>query len=191
MGRHETVPGNGSGDLSAPSFDPLGALRALTRHGVRYVLIGGYAGTVRGWALITGDVDVCYARDTENLEHLAAALRELEARLRGPGVPDDLPFVLDATTLRNGDTFTFETDLGNLDVLGTPSGTRGFDDLDASATSVDVEGLVVRVTSLDDLIRMKRAAGRPKDLIQLEHLGALRDEIERFQEQGLDPQQGD
>ena len=49
---------------------------------------------------------------------------------------------------------------------------------------------MVRVASLDDLMRMKRAAGRPKDLIQLEHLGALREEIERFRAQGLDPQQG-
>ena len=106
-------------------------------------------------------------------------------------MPDDLPFLLDATTLRNGDTFTFETDLGNVDVLGTPSGTSGFDDLVVSATSVDVDGLVVRVASLEDLMRMKRAAGRPKDLIQLEHLGALREEIERFRAQGLDPQQGE
>jgi hypothetical protein len=176
--------------LSVPTFDPLGALRVLSRHGVRFVLIGGYAGTVRGWALITGDLDVCYARDLENLERLAAALIELGSHLRGPGVPADLPFVLDASSLRNGDAFTFETDLGNLDVLGTPSGTRGFDDLDASATSVDVDGLEVRVASLDDLMRMKRAAGRPKDLIQLEHLGALREEIERFRAEGLDPQQG-
>ena len=113
------------------------------------------------------------------------------ARLRGPGVPDDLPFLLDATTLRNGDTFTFETDLGNVEVFGTPSGTSGFHDLAVSATSVDVDGLVVRVASLEDLMRMKRAAGRPKDLIQLEHLGALREEIERFRAQGLDPQQGE
>jgi hypothetical protein len=177
--------------VSEARFDPLGALGVLIRHGVRFVLIGGYAGTVRGWSLITGDLDVCYARDIENLEHLATALQEMGARLRGPGVPDDVPFVLDVVTLRDGDTFTFETDRGNLDLLGTPSGTRGFNDLDASASSVEVGDVVVRVASLEDLMRMKRAAGRTKDLLQLEHLGALRDEIERFRAQGLDPQQGE
>ena len=190
MGGDATVPGRGGDGMSPGSFDPLGALRTFTDHGVRFVLIGGYAGTMRGSALITGDIDLCYARDPENLRRLAAALAEMHAHLRGPGVPDDLPFVLDATTLRNGDSFTFETDVGNVDVLGTPAGTQGFEDLDVSATSVDVDGLVIRVASLDDLMRMKRAAGRPKDLIQLEHLGALREEIEAFRAQGLDPQQG-
>lgn len=171
-------------------FDPLAALRMLVGHGVRFVLIGGYAGTMHGWALITGDLDICYARDAENLERLAAALNDLGARLRGPGVPGDLPFILDATTLRLGDSLTFETDLGNLDILETPSGTSGFEDLIASAATVDLEGLVISVASLDDLIRMKRAAGRPKDLLQLEHLGALREEIAAMEAEGLDPQQG-
>jgi hypothetical protein len=190
VGGDATVPRCGGDGVSAASFDPLGALRTFMDHGVRFVLIGGYAGTVRGSALITGDIDVCYARDVENLQRLAAALVEMRARLRGPGVPDGLPFVLDAPNLRNGDSFTFETDVGNVDVLGTPAGTQGFEDLDGSATSVDIDGLVIRVASLDDLMRMKRAAGRPKDLIQLEHLGALREEIEAFRATGEDPQQG-
>ena len=42
---------------------------------------------------------------------------------------------------------------------------------------VDLGGFTIRVASIDDLIRMKRAAGRPKDLIEVEVLGALRDEI--------------
>ncbi len=166
--------------MSETAFDPLGLLRVLVRHGVRFVLIGGYAATVRGAELVTGDLDICYARDQENLERLAAALRELGAKLRGPGVPDDLPFRLDALTLRHGDSFTFSTSAGPLDVLGTPSGTRGFPDLDAGAGDADLgDGLVIRVVSIDDLIRMKRAAGRAKDATHLEHLGALRDELER------------
>lgn len=173
-------------------FDPETILRTLDGHGVRFVVVGGMAGNFRGTSDITNDLDICYARDMENLERLAAALQQLDARLRGPGVPDDAPFVIDALSLRHGDTFTFSTSAGAFDILGTPSGTTGFDDLDAGATSIDLGGgLVVRVTSLDDLMRMKRAAGRPKDLIQLEHLGALREEIERFREAGLDPQQGE
>ena len=87
-----------------------------------------------------------------------------------------MPFLLDARTLRAGDQFTFGTSVGALDILGTPSGT-GPADLDANATDEVVDGLTVRVASIEDLIRMKRAAGRPKDLIELEWLAAVRDEI--------------
>ncbi len=166
--------------MTEPPFDPLLALRTLLDHDVRFVLIGGYAGALRGSPIITGEVDVCYAREDANLERLAEALRALDAHLRG--APPDVPFLLDARTLRAGDHFTFSTSAGALDVLGTPSGTNGFTDLDANATDEEIDGLTVRVASLDDLISMKRAAGRPKDLIALEWLSAVRDEIERGDE---------
>ena len=160
--------------MSEPPFDPVTALRTLVQFDVRFVLIGGYAGALRGSPVITGDVDVCYARDDENLERLADALRSLHARLRG--APADVPFQLDARTLRAGDHFTFSTSAGPLDILGTPSGTRGFTDLDADATDEVVDGLTIRVASIEDLIRMKRASGRAKDRIALEWLSAVRDE---------------
>ena len=162
--------------MSTPSFDPIVALRTLVSHGVRFVLIGGYAAAIRGSPVITGDVDVCYAHDDENLERLAAALQQLGATLRG--APPEVLFRLDARTLKAGDHFTFSTSAGPLDCLGTPAGTDGFADLDASATDEDLDGLVVRVASVDDLIRMKRAAGRPQDKIAVEWLAALRDELE-------------
>lgn len=158
------------------SFDPLAALRALIDHGVRFVLIGGYAGAIRGSPMMTGDVDLCYARDDDNLRRLAAALEGLGATLRG--APSEVPFLPDARTLAAGDHFTFTTSAGPLDCLGTPAGTDGFADLDASATDEDLDGLVVRVASIDDLIRMKRAAGRPQDLIAVEWLAALSDELD-------------
>jgi len=162
--------------VTEPPFDPLLTLRRLIDHRVRFVLIGGYAAALRGSPMMTGDVDICYARDPENLERLAGALVGLRARLRG--APADVPFQLDARTLERGDHFTFATDAGPLDCLGTPAGTEGFSDLDASATDIDLDGLVVRVSSLEDLIRMKRAAGRPQDRIAVEWLSALRDELE-------------
>ena len=163
--------------MTEPTFRPVSILHALLDRRVRFVLIGGLAGAIRGSPVITGDVDICYARDRENLERLAEALRRLGAGLRG--APADVPFQLDAAALEAGDHFTFATELGALDCLGTPAGTDGFADLDASATDESIDGAVVRVASLDDLIRMKRAAGRRQDLIAVEWLEALRDELDR------------
>jgi hypothetical protein len=161
--------------MSDPVFQPVSIIHALLDREVRFVLIGGLAGAIRGSPVITGDVDVCYARDRDNLGRLAEALGGMRARLRG--APPDVPFKLDAAALEAGDHFTFATELGALDCLGTPAGTDGFADLDASATSESLDGIVVRVASLDDLIRMKRAAGRRQDLIAVEWLEALRDEL--------------
>ncbi len=162
--------------MSEPDFDPIAGLEALVEHGVRFVLIGGYAAALRGSPMMTGDVDICPARDRANLDRLAAALQSLRARLRGAS--PDVPFLLDGRTLEEGDHFTFATDAGPMDCLGTPAGTDGFLDIDASATDEDLDGLVVRVASLDDLIRMKRAADRPQDRIAVEWLSALRDELD-------------
>lgn len=155
-------------------FDPIPPLRALHDAGVRFVLIGGLAGRQRGSSTVTNDLDVCYDRAPDNLERLATTLRAMNARLRG--VAEDVPFILDARTLRNGDSFTFDTDYGALDILATPSGTAGYADLVRGAERMDVGGFAVDVVSLDDLIRMKRAAGRLKDRIEVEVLVALRDE---------------
>jgi hypothetical protein len=157
-------------------FDPLAALGTLSRHGVRFVLIGGFSAQLHGSPMLTYDIDICYARDRENLERLAAALVELGARLRG--VEEEVPFRLDARTLERGDRFTFVTRAGDLDIMATPSGVGGFDDLDRNAIEMDLGTSTVRIAAIDDLIRMKRAAGRPKDLLALEELGALRDEID-------------
>jgi hypothetical protein len=158
-------------------FDPVHILRRLQAHGVRFVLIGGLAAKAHGSPTLTVDIDVCYARDRDNLERLATVLGELGATLRG--APPDLPFRLDRRTLELGDTFTFTTTRGDLDILGTPAGISAYGELEANAEDVELdEELVVKVASLDDLIRMKRAAGRPKDRVELEILGALRDEID-------------
>lgn len=119
-------------------FDPFQALRVLTAHGVRFVVVGGFAGRAWGSPTITNDLDVCYERSRENLDRLAAALRELGATLRG--APAGLPFQLDARSLRAGDSFTFETSAGALDCLGTPAGTNGYADLAGSGVGIDVDG---------------------------------------------------
>ncbi len=158
-------------------FDPLRLFRELNDGGVRYVVIGALAGRLLGSPTLTRDLDICHATDPANLRALAAVLGKLNARLRG--TDDDVPFQLDARSLAAGDSFTLSTAAGDLDILGTPAGTSGYDELLRTAHATDLDGLTVQVAGIDELIRMKRAAGRPKDLIELEVLGALRDELDR------------
>lgn len=154
-------------------------LAVLERHGVRHIVIGGQAARAWGSPSMTRDFDATYARDDDNLERLARALRDLEARLRVPGVDEDLPFQLDAEALRRGFNFTFTTRAGNLDFLGLPAGVDGYRELEPNAVGMELAGHHVLVTGLDDLIRMKIAAGRPKDRIEVEVLAAVRDVRER------------
>ncbi len=159
------------------AFDPLRSIEVLRRHRVRFVVIGGLAGRLWGSPTLTNDLDVCYARDAANLKALAEALTDLSARLRG--VAEDVPFRVDARTLEAGDHFTFVTSAGNLDVLGHPAGTGGFEDLARTAETMEIDGEPVLVAALEDLIRMKEAAGRPKDRIEVEILGAVLEETDR------------
>lgn len=160
--------------MSLAAFDPMRALQTLDEFKVEFVVIGGIAGRLWGSPTVTNDLDVCYRRTPDNLRRLADSLNALHARLRG--VDDDVPFQFDAASLANGDSFTFVTDAGSLDVLGTPSGTTGYDDLIRTTEDVALNGLTVKVCHLEDLIRMKRAAARPKDLIEVEVLAAVREE---------------
>lgn len=166
--------------MSRARYEPDEAILALAKHGVHFVLIGGVAANALGSPTATFDVDICYARDFENLERLASCLLSLHASLRG--APKDVPFILDAKTLKMGDAFTFDTDVGPLDCLGTPAGTQGFEELQVSASTTEIAGEVVLVASIDDLLRMKRAAGRKKDLSTIEYLGALREEIDALED---------
>lgn len=159
-----------------PAFDPLAALRALRSAGVEFVLIGGVAARLHGSPSLTRVVDICYSRASDNVERLASVLNALHARLRG--VDDDAPFLLDARTLLAGANFTFTTDVGDLDLLALPAGVEGYDELARSAESVDLGDISVLVSTLDDLIRMKTAAGRAKDRAEVEILSALREQLE-------------
>jgi hypothetical protein len=147
-------------------------MRVLHRWKVEYVVIGGIAATFQGSTTITRDFDICYSRERANMERLTSALRELNARLRGVDV--DVPFQLDAASLRNGLNFTFKTKHGDFDCLGDPGGGFDYELLKRNADQMDVGGWKVMVASLDDLITMKRAAGRNKDRIEVENLSALR-----------------
>src|SRR5205809_3104609 len=154
-------------------FDPRPILGVLVRHEVRFVVIGGIAASLQGSTTITNDFDICYARDSENLERLVRALTELQTTLRGPREP--VAFRLDARTLKAGLNFTFDTVYGPFDCLGSASGGFDYGQIRRIADTMQLVGRDVTVASLDDLIQMKRVAGRNKDLIEFENLAALRE----------------
>jgi hypothetical protein len=161
-----------------PEFAPRKLLETLVLHDVDFVLIGGMAGVARGSAYVTLDVDVAYDRARTNLERLAGALHELDAKLRG--APPDLPFAPDAKTLANGANFTFDTRYGSLDILADPAGAPAYATLrDEAGDELLVEGIRIRVASLDHLIAMKEAAGRPKDLLMASEYRVISDELRR------------
>lgn len=100
-------------------------LKTLDDHGVEFVIIGGAAAVLHGSAYVTGDLDVCYSREKENLKKLALALASFNPSLRG--APRDLPFHCDADTLRSGMNFTLMTDLGDVDILGEVTGLGSYE----------------------------------------------------------------
>ena len=159
--------------MSTLEFDPKPIFDVLVRHNVDFVVIGGLAGIARGSAYNTEDVDVAYGRTRENLERLGAALQELGATLRG--APPDLPFVPDAPTLQAPANFTFDTRFGKLDVLADPAGAPAYEQLREDGSDEQIWGLTVRVASLDHLIAMKEAAGRPKDLLMASEYRVISD----------------
>jgi hypothetical protein len=149
-----------------PAFDPEAILTALERRGVRYVLIGGIAAVTRGARLVTEDVDVTPARDHPNLERLAGALRELDARIRIDEPPSPpVPFPFDSRLLASNEIWNLTTRFGKLNLVLSPGGfERGFEDLNPGATLERVGGgLEVMVATIDQLILSKEAAGRAKD----------------------------
>jgi len=147
-------------------------VEALAANQVRYVIVGGVALVLHGSARTTGDLDICYARDQENLEALAAALAPLHPTLRG--APADLPFRIDAATLRSGLNFTLESKAGDVDLLGELTGVGGYEQLAPDADIMDLYGHPVRVMNLDALEAAKRAAGRLKDLADLAEILEIR-----------------
>jgi hypothetical protein len=144
------------------------------------------AATIHGSPLTTVDADICPAPDRANLQRLARALRELDAQLRSEdslglvnGGPVALPFDCTADVLAQSEIRELLTRSGELDLVFKPAGSSGFADLDARAVSVPVGSVSVRVASLDDVIRSKEVANRPKDQRTLPLLRQLADEIRR------------
>src|SRR5882724_8816876 len=103
------------------------AITVLAEAEVSFIVVGAYAGVIQGAAQVTRDLDVCYERTPANMKRIAGALAPYRPRLRG--APADLPFVLDERALAQGMNFTFQTDLGDVDLLGELSGIGQFSDV--------------------------------------------------------------
>lgn len=149
--------------MSAGELDLRRLFAVLHAHRVVYVLIGGLAAVVHGSPFPTEDADITPDGDRHNLDRLASALRELNARVRTQGAPDGLPFACDAVSLAAAQMWNLTTDAGDLDIAFRPAGTQGYDDLHRGATGVELYDVTVEVAALSDVVRSKQAANRPKD----------------------------
>ena len=164
----------------APALDRPALLASLARNGVRFVLVGGLAAQAHGAARATKDADICPEWSAANLTRLAASLTELRARLKiGEGSVETLEVAIDARTIHGLEIGAWRTAAGDVDVLlGIPGGGRRklvrYQQLVENATELEVDGLRVLVASLDDIIRSKELAGRPKDREALAELRSLR-----------------
>ncbi|MEP7000068.1 MAG: hypothetical protein ABI969_06300 [bacterium] len=151
-------------------------LAALHDSGVEFIIVGGVAARAHGSARLTDDVDISYSRTPANLARIVAALAPMQPYLRG--APRGLPFDWSAATLRAGLNFTLTTSLGAIDLLGEMTGGGGYDDLLPHALTLTIFGRATHLLDLPWLIRVKRAAGRPKDLEVIAELEALQEEID-------------
>jgi hypothetical protein len=154
-------------------------VRALADARVEFIIVGGMAANAHGSARVTTVVDVVYARSTANLTRLVKALAPLKPYLRG--APPGLPFEWSVATLRAGLNFTLTTAAGPIDLLGEIVGGGSYDALVAHSTMVRAFGRDVTLLDLPWLIKVKRAAGRPKDLEVIAELEALQEEADRRQ----------
>jgi hypothetical protein len=150
--------------VAKPSpLDPERLIRILAKHRVNFVLIGTLAARLQGFPRLTADADITPARDGQNLNRLASALRELDARVFTEAVPEGLRFDCSAEALSRAEMWNLVTTAGRLDLAFTPSGTAGYDDLIKGAVRFEVYGTELLVASLEDIVRSKEAAGRPQD----------------------------
>ena len=152
-------------------------LRLLTENQVEFIIVGGAAATAHGSARLTFDLDVVYERSPENIGRIVNALRPIQPYLRG--APPGLPFDWSIETLQNGLNFTLITKLGALDLLGEVVGGGGYQQLLPETIRIEIDGVECLCLNLAQLIEVKRAAGRPKDLEVIAELEHIRDETYR------------
>jgi hypothetical protein len=174
---------------SREELDAETIVATLNTFGVKYVVIGAFAAQMQGAPIPrTRDIDITPSSDAANLKRLSAALHELQARIRTADTPGGLPFDHDGPSLGRTRVWNLTSPFGEFDISFVPSGTEGYEDLARHAQIIESHGEAVPVADLNDVIRSKEAAGRPKDIIHLPILiqTAQRRRIENNRETGLD-----
>jgi hypothetical protein len=157
--------------VSEPAFDPYALLEELDRERVSYVVIGGFARVVHGSAETTRGLDIVPSLREENLRRLARALEALEATTDGKPVRPD--------QLASPEPLRTRTRAGELTVVPTPWGTRGYDDLRIRSFRDNLgRGIRPSVVSVVDCVRMLAASDRDPDHERLTRLRRLM-ELER------------
>jgi len=146
----------------------------LVENEIDFIVVGGAAATVYGSARLTLDLDIVYSRDNLNLERIVRALEPIQPYLRG--APPGLPFEWSVETLRKGLNFTLITTMGALDLLGEIVGGGGYEQLKSQTIQIEVAGVECSCLSLERLIEVKLAAGRPKDLEAIAELQQILEE---------------
>ena len=145
-------------------LDPERLIAVLAAHHLRYVLIGALGARLHGFPRLTADADITPARDGQNLIHLASALHELEARVYTESVPEGLAFDFTASGRSRAPTRGISSRPRAVSISRScPSGTTGYDDLARNAVQFEVNGALLQVACLEDIMRSKIAADRPQD----------------------------
>jgi len=146
-------------------------LNRLADAGIEFVVIGGFAGTLHGSALITDDVDVCAVLSAESVEKnqigicdLHPVHRQTHRRLSSLDNPRA------GIALNN---LHLETDYGIIDVITSVLGVGDFARLKERAIKIPLCGRMILLISLEDLIVAKEAVGREKDLLAVKELRAI------------------
>lgn len=144
-------------------------LRRLVAAEVRFVLVGGLA--LSAWGVVRGtkDVDVVVDPDPANLERLAEEAVRLGGSVRKADALAGSARSI-AALLASGERVLIDTHRGPIDVVHGLEGVPSYDELRSRATEVEVLGTYVPVCSVEDLRAMKRAAGRTRDIADLEDL---------------------
>ena len=158
--------------LEAPAL-----LATLTAHGVRFVVIGGLAVATHGYVRATKDVDVVPDPEAGNLERLFAALQAIDARPLELAEfrREEMPVEFGLEGLRQGGNWALVTEHGRVDVMQWVPGLPDYPGLQERAVAVAVPEVgPVLFAGYDDLVAMKRTAGRPEDRIDLERLARAR-----------------
>jgi hypothetical protein len=140
-----------------PDFETL--LTRLLEHHVDFVIVGGFAAVAHGSSLLTQDVDICCRLTPDNLMRLQEALADLHPVHRM--TPKRLPLQLTPQTCEGLKNLYLDTDLGQLDCLGTITGVGDFEQARAQSIEIALPAGPCRILSLDALIAAKTAMGRP------------------------------